>query len=322
MHTAHSSTLPSRTSSERSRRRPSTRLKSSAIGLTVAASLVMGLAPPAQAALTAQPLPGGKIYAGAAGDTATMASQTAAPVGVHSYGRFEGSVPQGRMVTVNSSSTWKTVAAARPGSALYNNIVRWATTLKSRGGLILMAYAHEPEISSKTSFGTATDFKAAFARVVTIFREQGVSNVKFTMQLTAWAFRASPTDSASASKWYPGDAYVDIVGADAYNWSTCGEGRGNWMELSALVSPVLAFGKAHGKLVALPEFGATKDARRAQWLTNAKNFIVANEAWFGAVYYFNRPPTNPQNKDCSWALNTSTEYAAYGSLLKNVNFAS
>ncbi|MER7073572.1 glycosyl hydrolase [Terrabacter sp. NPDC000476] len=301
-------------------RRSPHRFTVAALGLAAAGSLVATLAVPAQAA-TATALPGGKIYAGAVGDTATLASKTGTTVGVHGYGNFEGSVPTGRMLTANSSSNWKTVAAAKPGTAIYNNIVRWATTIKSRGSLTLFAYSHEPELTSKTGLGTATDFKAAYARVVTIFRQQGVTNARFVLQLTDWSFRTSTSDRMYAGKWYPGDAYVDVIGADAYNWYTCGEGRGKWVELSTIISPLLAFGKAHGKLVALPEFGVTKDSRRATWLTNAKNYLIANESWFAAAYYFNHPPTNKNNLDCVWNLSTSAEYSAYGSLLKNVNFA-
>ncbi|HET7399532.1 MAG TPA: glycosyl hydrolase [Intrasporangium sp.] len=297
----------------------SAKAKRAVIGVAAAASLVGTLASPAQAATTL--MPGGKIYAGAVGDTTTIQNATGTTVGVHSYGRLEGSVPQGRMISLDSSATWRTVANAQPGSAIYNNLVRWATTIKARGGTILLAYSHEPELSSKTNMGTAADFKAAYARVTTIFRQQGATNVKHTLQLTDWAFRTSPSDRVYAGNWYPGDAYVDIVGADAYNWYTCGEGRGNWVELSTIIAPLLTFGKAHNKLVALPEFGVTKDSRRAQWLTNAKNYIVSNEAWFAGVYYFNHPPTNLKNADCVWNLSTWAEYSAYGSLLKDVNFA-
>ncbi len=299
--------------------RVSARTVRAAVG--VAAATTRFAPPPGPPKATPTLLPGGKVYAGAAGDAAALQTATRTPVGVHAYGKFEGSVPQGRMITVGSSSNWRTVAAAQPGSALYTNIVRWATTIKSRGGVVLLAYSHEPEVASNTSMGSAADFKAAFARVVTIFRQQGVTNVKYTLQLTAWAFRANPRDRVAAANWYPGDGYVDVVGADAYNWYTCGEGRGNWMELSALAAPALAFAKARNKFVALPEFGVTRDARRAQWLTNAKNYIVANEAWFAGVYYFNRPPTNQKNANCVWTLSSSAEYAAYGSLLRDPNFA-
>ena len=135
------------------------------------------------------------------------------------------------------------------------------------GGNVLVAYSHEPEISSKTWMGSSTDFKAAYAKFVNIFRGQGATNVKFVLQLTAWSYRSGSSDPSNVAKWYPGDAYVDVLGADAYNWSNCGVGKGKWVELQTLVDPVLTFAKSHSKMVALPEYGATADSRRAQWMS-------------------------------------------------------
>jgi len=71
------------------------------------------------------------------------------------------------------------------------------------------------------------------------------------------------SSSTPTTKWYPGDAYVDNVAADAYNWFTCGHGAGRWNELSTLTDPVLAFARAHGKPASLPEFASHQDARHA-----------------------------------------------------------
>ena len=71
------------------------------------------------------------------------------------------------------------MAAAQPGSKLYGDIVRWATTIKSRPGPIFIAYQHEPEVAARTSLGSARDFVDAYRRVVTIFRSQGVNNVSY-----------------------------------------------------------------------------------------------------------------------------------------------
>lgn len=124
------------------------------------------------------------------------------------------------MVTVNAGGTWSATAAAAPGSALHSDIVRWANTLKARPGRTMFAFNHEPEASGNTSRGTAEDFKRAWRRVVDIFRQQGVTNVDYTLQMTDWSYRTSTTDVRHVSRWYPGDAYVDILGADAYNWNT------------------------------------------------------------------------------------------------------
>jgi len=240
----------------------------------------------------------------------------------HAYAHFSDRVPAGRMLTVRASGTWRDVANARSGSALYADIVRWAQTIKARSGPVMVAYHHEPEASGSGRVGTAGDFIAAYRRVVDIFRAQGVRNVEFTWQMTDWAFRTSPSDPRYAAKWYPGDAYVDNIGADAYNWFDCGHGQGRWMELSALADPMLDFARARGKKASLPEFAADPAAQRAQWLQNAQRYLVANRDVVTAAFYFNRGPTNPANQDCSWTLRTRSEYDAVAAMARSGNFSS
>lgn len=280
----------------------------SAVALAVAVPLAV--AAPAQAAAA-------PVYLGAAGDVQTMANRTGEPMATHAYAQFSSRVPSARMITVRASTSWRSVAAAGPGSAVYNDIVRWAQTIKSRPGPVLLAYHHEPEASGSASSGSAADFVAAYRHVVSVFRAQGVQNVEFTWQMTAYAFRAPAGDARTAARWYPGDGYVDVVGADAYNWSTCGHGNGKWVELSTLTDPVLAFAKAHGKRAALAEFAANPDSRRTQWLNNAHQYIAAHADVLTAAFYFNRGPTNKANQDCSWNLSTSAEYKAYGDIARD-----
>jgi hypothetical protein len=132
--------------------------------------------------------------------------------------------------------------------------------------------------------------------------------------MTAWSFRAPTFDARHISHWYPGDAYVDIVGADAYNWSTCGHGNGKWMELQTLTDPVLAFAGTRGKKAALPEFAAHRDARRAQWLTNANQYLTANRDSIVAAFYFQQSPTNSANSECVWKLDGAPEFKAFGDM--------
>lgn len=263
----------------------------------------------------------GLIFLGAAGAVSTLEQRVGEPLAKHDYADLEGGVPSGsRMITFDSRGTWASVANAQPGSTIHNHIVRWATAIKVRSNPVLLAYSHEPELEGNLDRGTATDFINAYRKVVTVFRQQGVTNVRWTWQMTAWAFRARSDSRVAAAKWYPGDNYIDIVGADAYNWNTCGHGRGRWNSLQSLGDPVIAFAKAHGKKVAFPEFGSDADSRRAAWLDDAHTFMVANRATIAAAFYFNRPPTNPANADCSWPLATAAEFAAYGRIAADAYF--
>jgi beta-mannanase len=216
------------------------------------------------------------------------------------------------MITVSADNTpWRDVANAGPGSTLYTQIVTWAQTIKARGGSIMVAYNHEPEGHDRFALGTPNDFIAAWRHVHTIFDQQGATNVVWTWQMTAYAFRASSSAEQYAPKWYPGDQWVDNVGADAYNWFTCGHNAtGHYKELKEIGDPVLAFARAHGKQASFPEFASHANGNRGQWLQNAHSYFAQNLDVLTAAFYFNRPGTNPANADCVWALNTSGEYGA------------
>jgi hypothetical protein len=259
------------------------------------------------------PQAGGPVLIGSvAGGYKQALAGTGVQLADHTYSFFSGSVPQAQMLTVSAGGTpWRQVAAAAPGSTLYNQIVTWAQTIKARGGKIMVAYNHEPEGHDRLTLGTPADFINAYRHVETIFDQQGATNVMWTWQMTANAFAVNPSSDQYAAKWYPGDQWVDNVGADAYNWMGCGSSGGNnYRELQQIGDPVLAFARAHGKLASFPEFASEANGNRTQWLANAHQYFVQNGNILTAAFYFNRPPTVAANAACKWPLTTSAEYGA------------
>jgi len=258
-----------------------------------------------------------RIHFGAAGEVFELRNRTNSRLARHTYASFTSRVPAGRMITVGADQRWSEVARMRRGSSLYRDVVRWARVLKNRPRITLLAYSHEPEVGHNAGKGSPADFKRAFRKVVTVFRSQDVRNVRYTWQMTAWAFRTSPSDRIWAPKWYPGNRYVHIVGADAYNWNTCGEGRDRWQQLGALIQPMLGFARRHNKRAALAEFASNAGPRRAGWLARAHNFMQDRRPMIAAAFYFNRPPTNRANSDCRWKLNTRSEIRAYRAIARD-----
>lgn len=269
------------------------------------------------AGLTAQPASAdtARIEFGAVGNSASqLSSELGAPVANHAYGLLTSSVPTGRMITMRANGVpWSTLTAAQPGSYIYTNLVRWATTLKGRGGLIYFAFHHEPEASGSTSYGTSTDFANAYRRVVSIFRSQGATNVRFTWQMTSYAFQVGSTDRRAAAKWYPGDTYVDDVAADGYNWGEASHG-GGWYDFSNVMGSVMTFAAAHGKPAIFAEFGCAQDSRRAQWLANAHAFMVAKQSSIAAAFYFN----SSGNGD-NWTLTSPADKAAFDAIANDTS---
>jgi hypothetical protein len=280
-------------------------------GVALAAAAVLGFAGPAYARTP--------MYIGSVdGGYQQMQANTSGAIADHAYAQFGSNVPNARMITVAAgSASWRSVATAGPGSALYNQIVHWAQTIKARGGHVMVAYNHEPEASAGGQHGTAADFIAAYRHVESIFDSQGATNVEWTWQMTAYAFRVSPSSPQYAAKWYPGDTYVDNVGGDAYNWNTCGVGSGRYNELKALGDPVLAFARAHHKAASFPEFASDSGAQRPQWIRNAHQYFLANQDVLSAAFYFNRTPTVKANSDCHWALSSGADYQAFQEIVND-----
>jgi hypothetical protein len=248
------------------------------------------------------------VLLGADGDVAGMARGTGHAMATHTYRLFSESVPTGAAsITVRDpSASWRQVAAAGPGSALYNNIVRWAQTIKSRGGRQMLSYHHEAEASGSNNFGTPADYIAAYRHVVDIFRAQGVTNVTWVWQPTAFAFRVKPSDRRYYLNWYPGDAYVDNVGFDGYNAGNC-FGRHEWSSIASFTDPVLAFVQAHHKTASLQEFAAPPDSRRAAWVQDAHSYLAAHAGIITAAFWFQNGTGS-----CGWKLTTPAEFKAYG----------
>ena len=258
------------------------------------------------------------VTVGVVGDASALSSATGVAMPIHAYGQMSGSVPSGAMISMHSGVSWRTVSSAAPGSAVYNDIVRWATTLKARGGTQIVGFHHEPEASGNTALGTSSEYVAAYRKVVSIFRGAGAANVQFAWQMTGYAFNVASGDARAAAKWYPGDDVVTYVASDPYNFFTCGPGRNVWRELSDVAGGSLTFATAHGKRLILAEFASQVDgsnaARRAAWLSAATSWMVANRASIAAVYYFN----TAHRSTCQFPLKTSTEFGLYASLSRSL----
>jgi hypothetical protein len=119
---------------------------------------------------------------------------------------------------------------------------------------------------------TAAEFVAAWRRVVDIFRQAGALNVSF-----AWIPSTFPPTPVAwvdpdIDAYYPGDGYVDWVGADTYD-----VGPPSWLD------PVYAFGTTHAKPFFLAEWGVRHDG---SGLTPAQE-----QAWLAAMFdYFESHP--------------------------------
>jgi Glycosyl hydrolase family 26 len=208
--------------------------------------------------------------------------------------------------TNGSTVLWRSIADAQPGSALYADLVGWANDVKSYGSHIYFTFNHEPEAAASDANGTPQDFIDAWRKVITVFRNQGVTNATYVFIVTSYAFKVN--DGRNVNLWYPGDAYVDAVGSDAYNWYTCRTAAKNpWRSLEEIIAPQRTWGASHPtKPLMLTEWASTEDpnspGRKAQWI-DAARALFEQPGWeqFTTVLYYD----NSQKANCDFWLDSS-----------------
>jgi hypothetical protein len=184
------------------------------------------------------------------------------------------------------------VANAQPGDPLYTMMVSWADRVRDFGAPIYVTLQHEPEAATNQVKGTAAQYIAAWQKWVSIFRAEGATNVKFLWIMTAFSFKVASTDRRYAPKWYPGDSWVDGIGADAYNWFVCPNFNNPWTSLATILSGQRTFVQSHpNEEVWVPEFGSVADpnnpSRRAQWIADAQALFKSAgwERYVGVNYF-------------------------------------
>jgi beta-mannanase len=171
-----------------------------------------------------------------------------------------------------------------------------AAEMRAARAPILLNFAHEPE-ATVSARNPASSYAPAFRRVVTLFRAAGATNVRFVFILEAQTF-ATP---ATAAAFYPGNRYVNWIGADGYSWYP-GRPGARWAPFKAIFAPFYHWGSARGKHLMVAETGVQEDpaARRhkARWFQYALRTL---RIWphIKAFVYFNSGQQYP------WWFNTT-----------------
>ncbi|MEX0990319.1 MAG: glycosyl hydrolase [Actinomycetota bacterium] len=206
---------------------------------------------------------------------------------------------------------WRQVADAPNGSEIHLNIVRWARKIRNFGDVVHVTFNHEPETRHNDHLGDQDDYIDAWRRWVKVFRNQNADdNVVFTWIMTDHAFRVPQTDNRFAKKWYPGNKWVEEIGADVYNWHECRpEEDIPWRTPQHVAEGLRLFGLQHPNIpISMPEFATVEDpatpGRKAQWIRDFEDMLQTPEwSQLTTAIYFNRKGT--AYPTCDWSFDSS-----------------
>ena len=158
-------------------------------------------------------------------------------------------------------------------------IVQFADQLKSYGRPVLLRWYWEanlpvyPHCLGTGSVADQEQYVAAFRRIAGIFDREGANNVEFVWSISASGI-AFPME-----KFYPGDDYVDWIGADGYDREQ--HGREAFTEV---FSPWYRLFEGHGKPLIVTETGATTD--QADFLQGVADVLPKDFPRIKAFVYF------------------------------------
>ncbi len=120
-------------------------------------------------------------------------------------------------------------------------------------------------------------YRDAFRKVVTLFREEGATNVTFIYHVSSSNKPVRTWNTMAA--YYPGDEFVDWLAVSAYSAQLPGD---MWQEFTDVMDHAYAelAAVSETKPIAVLEYGIIEDSftalRKADWITNALSAVKAN----------------------------------------------
>ena len=110
---------------------------------------------------------------------------------------------------------------------------------------------------SATTPAEELNFATYFQQIVTAMRSVPGENFKFVWNPDLYVFQSNSSYDVALA--YPGNAYVDVIGLEAYDesWAVPQTPINAWNSLLPVLTAAQQFAAARGKPLALPEWGVT-----------------------------------------------------------------
>ena len=176
-----------------------------------------------------------------------------------------------------------------------------ADNVKAHKDPVLIRYGWEmAEGVNHAAAGSAAQFKAAWRHIVSIFRSRGADNAQFVWCPTAWSFH-----SGAAQQYYPGDAWVDWICADGYNWAPRRAGD-PWREFEEIFDAFYSWASLRNKPLMVGEFGVQERSagQKGDWFRAIPQTLQNEFPAIKAIVYFD------SNNPYPWWMDTTASSVA------------
>jgi mannan endo-1,4-beta-mannosidase len=202
-----------------------------------------------------------------------------------------------------------------------NYILRFANGAKAYKKTIMIRFAHEMNLkryhwgTTEKEYGPESPaiYQKMHRYVVDLFRRAGADNVLWVFCPNAESVPNTSFDPNAGwntiSRYYPGDAYADVLGADGYNWGTTRKKQthgweSRWMSFRDIFTKPVAelkkLDKGNAKPVMVFETStAAVGGNKKEWIADAIRDApalgIVGIAWFQS------------NKETDWRIESGTD---------------
>ncbi|HET6351014.1 MAG TPA: glycosyl hydrolase [Coriobacteriia bacterium] len=200
--------------------------------------------------------------------------------------------PQGDPKYLSNPGTQPEWTLKKINSGKYDAYIhQFAKDAAASGGPVMIRLMHEMNgywypWGGRANGNSAAEFRAAWRRVVRIFREEGATNVTWV-----WA----PNEAGKNPKtdpyvaYYPGSSYVDWVGLSGYNWGTSRPKPFSWRTFETIYHGCLRYLYKYKKPIMVAEIASVPNGgNKAYWMAQTFERIRNHHKEIKAVIYYNR----------------------------------
>lgn len=194
-----------------------------------------------------------------------------------------------------------------------------ATALQTQGGLrplpgknniagtVLIRLDHE-FAANYYSWGGAylnnspAKYIAAWRRVVTLFEQQGATNVRWIWAPDYASPPAIPAPANDLENYYPGDGYVDYIGVSGYNWGNDPTYGSGWISATSIFGNFFATIAKYQprKSLIISEIGSSPSYgsnSQPSWISDAITYLSTNPQIKGIVWFNDYAYSLPSGMD-------------------------
>jgi hypothetical protein len=193
-----------------------------------------------------------------------------------------------------------------------------ADGLKALGSPVLLRWFPEMDAGPNSSkISSPAQFVSAWKKLHGIFVARGATNVEWVWCPNAYRFA-----TGEAQQYYPGDAYVDWICADGYNWAPQ-RPNSNWTSFKDIFAAFYAWGAPKAPPLMIGETGVLEKnpGDKGAWVTDMGNTIKTVYPEIKALVYFDAYSSANFGGMWDWRVDTSSSsYNAFKALAANPYF--